>query len=277
MKRRHFAIGRIAGATFAALAAALALCAIGSGAAAADQLSDIKARGALDVGVKADVLGFGFLNPKTNQYEGYEIDVAHELAKRLLGDPNKIKFTTVTAKTRGALLDSGELDMVIATFTITDQRKLILDFSPPYYTDGIALLVQKSSGIKGLKDLNNKTIGVAKGADTATRLTAKASDVNVLLSFAAFETYGEILAALQAGRVQAFSTDGSILKYYEQQDPTTVILPDRYSSEDYGVATRKGGDTLSAWVAAQINNLKNSGTLAKWQQKWGIYNENQGK
>ena len=154
----------------------------------------------------------------------------------MLGDPNKIKFTTVTAKTRGALLDSGELDMVIATFTITDQRKLILDFSPPYYTDGIALLVQKSSGIKGLKDLNNKTIGVAKGADTATRLTAKASDVNVLLSFAAFETYGEILAALQAGRVQAFSTDDTILGGIEAEDPYLKLVGDPFSFEPHGLA-----------------------------------------
>ena len=244
--------------------------------AAADILSDIKARGVLNVGVKADVLGFGFLNPATNQYEGYEIDIARELAKRLLGDPNKIKFTTVTAKTRTALLDSGELDMVIATFTITEQRKLVLDFSPPYYTDGIALLVYKNSGIRSLSDLNNKTIGVAKGADTATRLTEKAG-ANILLNFAAFETYPEILAALQAGRVQAFSTDGSILKYYEQQDHKTTILPDRYSNEDYGVATRKGNDALRDWVAAQITDMQHSGLLKRWQQKWGIYVENQTK
>ena len=265
-------------AYFIALCAAVALTGVLAKPAAADALNDIKTRGVLNVGVKADVLDFGYLNPKTNQYEGYEIDIAHELAKRLLGDPNKVKFTTVTAKTRSALLDSGEIDMVLATFTITEQRKLVLDFSPPYFTDGIALLVQKNSGIKTLADLNNKTIGVAKGADTATRLTDKAAGMgNVLLNFSAFETYGEILAALQAGRVQAFSTDGSILKYYEQQDPSTVILSDRYSNEDYGVATKKGNDSLRDWVAAQITQLRSSGTLKRWQQHWGIYNENQFK
>ena len=269
MKHRSFVL-------FLAAIAAVMLSGAVAKPAAADALADIKTRGVLNVGVKADVLDFGFLNPKTNQYEGYEIDIARELAKRLLGDPNKVKFTTVTPKTRSALLDSGELDLVIATITITDQRKLVLDFSPPYFTDGIALLVQKSSGIKGLADLNNKTIGVAKGADTATRLTNKAADMgNVLLNFSAFETYGEILAALQAGRVQAFSTDGAILKYYEQQDPSTVILPDRYSNEDYGVANKKGNDSLRDWVTAQINDLRNSGALKRWQQKWGIYTENQ--
>src|SRR6516225_4092964 len=143
MKHRSFVL-------FLAAIAAVMLSGAVAKPAAADALADIKTRGVLNVGVKADVLDFGFLNPKTNQYEGYEIDIARELAKRLLGDPNKVKFTTVTPKTRSALLDSGELVLVIATFTITDQRKLVLDFSPPYFTDGIALLVQKSSGIKGL-------------------------------------------------------------------------------------------------------------------------------
>ena len=265
---------RFAAAIFS-IVAALALGMSGGRPASADAVSDIRARGVLNVGVKADVLAFGFLDPKTNQYEGYEIDISRELAKRLLGDPNKIKFTTVTAKTRSALLDSGELDMVIATFTITDKRKLVLDFSPPYFTDGIALLVYKDSGIKGLADLNNKTVGVAKGSDTATRLTDKAG-ANILLNFAAFETYPEILAALQAGRVQAFAVDGSILRYYNQQDPKTVILPDRYSNEDYGVATKKGNDALRDWVAAQILDMQKSGLLAKWQQKWGIAVENRG-
>jgi len=263
---------RFAGALIVAVAT-FAIGIAGARPASADALSDIKARGYINVGVKADVLDFGYLNPKTNQYEGYEIDIAHALAQRLFGDPSQVKFTTVTAKTRSALLDSGELDMVIATFTITDQRKQVLDFSPPYFTDGIALLVLKDSGIKSLPALNGKTIGVAKGADTATRLTDRAGS-GVSFNFAAFETYPEILAALEAGRVQAFSTDGSILKYYELQDKRTVILPGRYSDEDYGVATKKGNDTLAAWVSAQITDMGNSGTLKRWQQKWGIYYEN---
>jgi putative glutamine transport system substrate-binding protein len=260
---------------FVLAAAALALFAGIAARASAAVIPDIKSRGTLNVGVKADVLDFGYKNPKTNQFEGYEIDIAHEIAKRLLGDPNKINFTPVTAKTRNALLDSGELDFVIATFTITEARKKILDFSPPYFTDGIALLVFKDAGIKGLKDLGGKTIGVAKGADTATRLTEKGKDAGVTFDTAAFETYPEILAALEAGRVQAFSTDGSILKYYEEQDKKTVILPDRYSNEDYGIATKKGNDDLRDFIAGVITDMQKSGALKKLQQKWGIYTENQ--
>lgn len=255
--------------------AALAVLIGGVARAGANVIPDIKSRGALNVGVKADVLAFGYKNPQTNQFEGYEIDIAHEIAKRLLGDPNKINFTIVTAKTRQAMLDSGELDVITATFTITDARKKVVDFSPPYYTSGIALLVLRDSGIKGLKDLSGKTIGFIKGADTAQRLADRAKDLGVTFDAAAFESYPEILAALEAGRVQAFSTDGSILRFYEMQDPKTVILPDRYSNEDYGAATKKGSDDLRDFVAGVITDMQKSGALKKLQQKWGIYRENQ--
>src|SRR5215470_2548746 len=87
----------------------------------ADSLSVIKTRGTLNVGVKADVIGFSYLDPKTEQYEGYEIDIARELAKRLLADPSKVSFTSVTPSTRGTLLDSRAVDMLVATFSITPE------------------------------------------------------------------------------------------------------------------------------------------------------------
>lgn len=263
---------------FRLVAAACACAALMAGAALerpanADSLSNIRTRGTLNVGVKADVLGFAYLNPATEHYEGYEIDIAHELAKRLLGDPNKVSFTSVTPGTRGTLLDSGDVDMLIATFSITPERKIVFNFSPPYYTDGIALLVPKLSGIKGLSDLSGKPIGIAKDTTTASALMAKAGS-DTLLTFAAFDTYGQVLAALQNGKIQAFSTDGSILKYYAQQDQRTIILPVRYSTEPYGVATKKGDDALAKWVADQISDMERSGLLVTWQRKWGIYDQN---
>lgn len=247
------------------LASSLAL------AAGTPTLDRIKQRGVLKAGVKADVLGFGFKNLQTGEYEGYEIEIARLLAKELLGDPKKIEFTPVTPKTRAALLDNGELDLVIATFTITPERRRIVDFSPVYYTDGIKLLVKKNSGIKSLKDMDGKTIGVAKGADTAKRLKEQAEKLGAKrVRFAEFETYPEILSALQAGRVQAFSTDGSILKYYESLDKSLVLLPQRYSAEEYGIATKKGNDDLRDYVADFVTGLEKKGVLDRLQDEYGI-------
>jgi putative glutamine transport system substrate-binding protein len=251
-------------------ASLLALLAAAARPASADELSAIKARGAINVGVKADVIGFAYQNPRTEQFEGYEIDIAHELAKRLLGDPNKVNFMAVTPATRGTLLDAGEVDMLIATFSVTPERKIVFNFSPPYYTDGIALMVNKASGIKGLSDMSGKPIGIAKETTTASALMAQAG-TDTLLTFAAFDTYGQVLSALQAGKVLAFATDSSILKSYAEQDANAIVLPKRYSSEPYGVATKKGQDALAKWVSDQITDMDKSGLLVSWQKKWGIY------
>lgn len=242
----------------------------GGGAKAGGALEAIKGRGVLRVGVKNDVPGFGYLNPDTNEFEGFEIDLARLIAKELIGSEN-VEFTAVTAKTRQALLDNDELDMVIATFTVTEERKKQMNFSPTYYTDGIKLLVKKSSGITGLADLDGKTIGVAQGATTPERLGAKAEEIGVNVSFAEFPDYPSIFAALQADRVQAFSVDGAILRGYEMQDPDNmVILPDLYSEEPYGIASKKENTDLADAIAKIINDLQSSGELNQMLAKWGL-------
>ncbi|HFI0508298.1 TPA: transporter substrate-binding domain-containing protein, partial [Streptococcus suis] len=99
-----------------------------------DQVQAIIDRGVLRVGVKQDVPNFGYKNPDTGEFEGMEIDIARKIADELGVD---IEFTPVTAQTRGPLLDNGQVDMVIATFTITEERKLLYNFTTPYYTDAV--------------------------------------------------------------------------------------------------------------------------------------------
>ena len=91
-----------------------------------------------------------------------------------------VEFTTVTAATRGELLDSGDIDAVLATFTITDERKKTWDFSTPYYTDYVSVLVEDSTGIKGLADLKDKVVGVSSGSTSARALVKAMIDEGVL-------------------------------------------------------------------------------------------------
>lgn len=104
-------------------------------------------RGVLKVGVKNAVVGFGFQDTLTGEYSGMEISIAEKIAEELGVD---VEFTTVTAATRTELLDSGDIDCVLATFTITDERKQSWDFTTPYYTDYVTVLVEDSSGIASL-------------------------------------------------------------------------------------------------------------------------------
>lgn len=228
----------------------------------------IKDRGKLKVGVKVDVPKFGYKDPKTDKIDGFEIDIAKAMAKKILGDSSKIEFEPVTAKTRGPLLDSGDVDMDISTFTVTDERKKSYNFSDSYFTDGVALMVKKSANIKSLKDLNGKTIGVAQTSTSKAAIQQEADKEGVKIKFSEFAGYPEIKSALDAGRVDCFSVDGSILAGY--LDKTTEILPDRFSPQDYGIATKKGNDGLAKIVNDTVDEMKKSGDLDKLIKKWGI-------
>jgi putative glutamine transport system substrate-binding protein len=227
----------------------------------------IKDRGVLKAGVKVDVPKFGYKDPKTNQIDGFEVDIVRAIAKEILGDPNKIELVPVTAKTRGPALDNGEVDVVVATFTITEERKKSWNFSQPYYQDAVGLLVKKGTA-KSLKDLNGKKIGVAQSATTKQVLQQAAEKEGIKVEFLEFATYPEIKAALDADRVQAFSVDGAILAGYV--DDKTEILPDRFAPQDYGVATKKSNEGLAKLVDEVISKLKSSGERDKLLSKWGL-------
>ncbi len=232
--------------------------------------ADVKAiqdRGILKVGVKADVPKFGYKNT-SNTYEGFEVDLAKALAKKILGDESKVEFTSVNAKTRGPLLDNGSVDMDICTFTITEERKKSYNFSDSYFTDSIGLLVKKDSGIKSIKDLDGKKVGVAQSATTKKSFQAEADKQGIKVEFLEFASYPEIKSALDSGRVDCFSVDGAILNGYV--DDSTVILDDRFSPQEYGVATKLSNTGLAKLVNDEVNALKSSGDLQKMIDKWGI-------
>ena len=157
----------------AAESTAAATTETGAEAPAADGelAADVQAivdRGVLRVGVKNAVVGFGFQDTLTGEYSGLEISLAEKIAESLGVD---VEFTAVTAATRTELLDSGDIDCVLATFTITDERKQSWDFSTPYFTDYVTVLVEDKSGITSLADLVDKKVGVSSGSTSAKALT----------------------------------------------------------------------------------------------------------
>ena len=222
----------------------------------------------LRVGVKIDVPRFGYQSPETGQVEGFEVDLAKELAKELKGSEDNLKLTGVNVTTRGAMLDNGSLDAALSTFTITDSRKRSYNFSQPYYTDHIGILVKKDAGIASLADLDGKTIGVAQSATTKEKLQAAADELGITLNFNEYATYPEIKIALVSGRIDAFSVDESILAGYV--DDTTTLLREQFSPQEYGVATALNNKELAAEIDRVIGEMKEDGRLAALQEKWGL-------
>ena len=238
-------------------------------AAVAPDIKAIKDRGILKVGVKVDVPKFGYKDPKTGKIDGFEIDLTKALAKKILGDENKIELQGVVAKTRGPLLDNGDLDTVIATFTITEERKNSYNFTDPYYTDGVGLMVKKSSGLKSLKDMNGKRIGVPQSATARKALQAEVDKIpGMKVSFLEFGTYAEVKTALDAGRIDVYSIDVAILMGY--MDDSVEILSDRYAPQLYGAATKKNNTALAKLINDTFADMKKSGEMDKLLSKWGL-------
>lgn len=237
-------------------------------AATADGIQKIKDRGVLKVGVKFDVPKFGFKDPQSGKVEGFEIDLAKAIAKNILGDENKIDLTSVVAKTRGPLLDSGEIDLCIATFTITDERKQTYNMTSPYYEDPVGFLVKKDSGIKSLKDLNGKVIAVPQGATTRKGVQEAADKAGIKVDFLEFPTYSECKTAVSAGRADAYAMDTSNLLGYV--DNATELLPDKIAPQLYGAATKKDNKALFDLVEKTFEDMKKSGEMDKLLQKWGL-------
>ena len=231
----------------------------------------ITQRGVLRVGVKTDVPGFGLLDTATNTYSGIEIDLAYKIAEELGID--KVEFTPVTAATRGQLLDSGDIDIVAATFTINEERKTSWNFTTPYYTDAVSLLVKNDSGIETFEDLAEIKIGVATGSTSKAALIAAAAEAKVTLdedkNFEEYASYPEIKAALDAGRVQAFSVDGSILAGYV--DNTNHIVESiRFSPQEYGLASKKDATEWSAYLENLVTGWLADGTMAQIIEDNGV-------
>lgn len=130
-----------------------------AGGAAADSaaIAKIKERGKLLVGVKFDTRLFGLKDPASGNVEGFDIDISKAIAKKILGDENAIELKEVTSKTRIPMLNNGEIDMVVATMTITEDRKKEVDFSDVYFQAGQSLLVKKGSPITGLESVTKDT------------------------------------------------------------------------------------------------------------------------
>ncbi|WP_346666097.1 transporter substrate-binding domain-containing protein [uncultured Mailhella sp.] len=252
----------------ALLLSAIAILAISTSAPAATLPDDVQAivkRGELRVGVKSDVPGFS-MQDLSGEYAGMEVDLAKKIAEAMGLKPDKVSFTAVTAKTRGQLLDTGDIDMVLATFTITPERKNIWNFSSAYYTDAVSLLVKKNGGIKGYADLTSKLVGVAEGSTSKDAIIAAAKENGVTLTdtdnIQTFPDYPSIKAALDAGQVQAFCVDGSILSGY--LDPSTEILTTvRFAPQEYGVATKLSNKGLAAFVEENITKWLSDGTIDK--------------
>ncbi|MGT2906418.1 transporter substrate-binding domain-containing protein [Streptococcus dentiloxodontae] len=255
----------------AAFAAALLLTSKPSQADTASDLLSSKTvqkivkAGVLKVGVKQDVPNFGYYSAESGNYEGMEIDLAKKIADKL---GVKVEFTPVTAQTREALMDNGTIDLLIATYTITEERQASYAISNPYYYDEIGFLVRSKSNIQKISDLDGMTIGVAQGASTKAALEEYAKAHDLTFNYVQLGSYPELAISLYADRIDAFSVDKSILTGYESKNAR--ILDEGFSTQEYGVAAKKSNQDLIDYVNTLLTDWKSDGSLNKLYDKYDL-------
>lgn len=250
---------------FAAIGAlvALASAAFPHAASAEDTLATIKARGKMIVGVKADYPPFGFLDGDKNV--GLEIDLLHDIARDLLGNPNAIEFVPVVSANRFQFLNTSKVDFLFSTVTITDARKLVVDFSTPYMRSGWQVLVKRSnSSVNEATDLKGKTVVVVPGSTGEAGVSKLVPEATLLK----LPQTSEALDAVDQGRADAFVQDAALLVGLTAQKPQYKVVGNSHDDAPIGAACRKGDGAPCDYISKEIAKFAKSGLLAREYRKW---------
>ena len=239
------------GAATAAAAMALGLTACG-GSDGGDGGESFK------VGIKYDQPGMGL--KEGNEYTGFDVDVAKYIADKLGHSEDSIEWVQSPSGQRETLLETGQVDMIVATYSITDSRKEKVDFAGPYFIAGQDLLVRADdSSISGPDDLDGKRLCSVTGSTSAQNVQKEVPGVNLQ----EFGTYSECVSALVSNAVDALTTDDTILAGYAAQpqyEGKLKVVGNTFSEERYGVGIAKGKTEMCEQINEAITSMIEDGS-----------------
>jgi len=215
-----------------------------AGAAQASTLDDVKKKGFVQCGVSQGLAGFSSPDDKGN-WSGLDVDLCRAVAAAVFGDPQAVKFTSLSAKERFTALQSGEIDVLSrnSTYTVGRDTSLGLDFAAVVYYDGQGFIVHKSLGVKSAKELNGASICTETGTTTELNIADYFRSHKMEYKAIAFSNNDEAVAAYDAGRCDVYTTDQSGLyanRLKMAKPEENIVLPDIISKEPLGPVVRHG-------------------------------------
>lgn len=229
-------------------------------------LDDIKAKEKIVVGIKNDSKPFGFI--KDGKFQGFDIDIAKEISKEIFSsnDEKYIEFIPLNASERISALNTGKVDILVATLSMNKSREAIIDFSNPYFVAGQTLMVAKNSYIGSIEQLNNKNVAVVLGTTGEKTLRTLAPVANSVGAF----NYHEAFNMLKKGQVEAILADDSLLYGILSENKNYKILNSRYTEEYYAVGIRKCPENkeLKKQINQTIRKIQENGRMAQIKSKW---------
>ena len=234
---------------------------------AGSAMAEIRERGKLIVGVDQNTYQFGYRNPFTGAVEGFDIDMAKEIATAIFGTAEgKLQLKVLTSAQRVPAVKNGDVDLVVETMTINCERRRDVEFSSVYYMARQRVLVKNGSDIEGVDSLGGKRVCAAHGSTSIARIVNLEVDPKPV--GVGVDSWTDCLVMLQQNQVDAVSTDDTILAGLRAQDPFTTLLDDSLSQEPYGMAMSKDAPEFTRFVNAVIEDLRTSGRWVQIYDRW---------
>lgn len=239
----------------------------GSGAAGA-VVAKAKA-GSLVIGVKYDQPALGLKGP--NGVEGFDVDVAKYIATKLGAPAGKVTFKEARSENRESFLANGNVDLVIATYSITPKRLPLVTFAGPYIITHQDIMVRASdNSIKALADLKGKNICAVSGSNSWKNITDGTNKQNLKVAAKTVPAagYGDCITKLKGNTVDAVSTDATILAGFVGQNPDLKVVNAPFTDEKYGIGIKKGDITDCNAVNTAVTDMYSDGTAKQLWDKW---------
>jgi polar amino acid transport system substrate-binding protein len=231
---------------------------------AGSTMAAIEKRGYLRVGVDQTIDLTSYRNPITGQLEGFDVDVAEQIAKAIFGNPDRIQFKAITSAERIPVIQQGQVDIVVDSMTITCARQKLVDFSADYFNAGQQVLVPKTSQATGIGNLGGQRVCADAGTTSIQQIQAQPSRPVPV----AADNWTDCLVMLEQNQVAAISTDNSVLAGLAAQDPETKLVGPLFTVEQHGIAISKNTPDLVRFVNAVLERMRTDGTWTSLYREW---------
>ncbi|ACL22583.1 extracellular solute-binding protein family 3 [Desulfitobacterium hafniense DCB-2] len=234
-----------------------------NGASSAGSLEEIKQRGTLRIGVFSDKPPFGYVDAN-GQNQGFDVEIARRFAKDLLGDESKVEFVLVEAANRVPYLESNKVDIIMANFTVTEERKQKVDFANPYMKVALGIVSPNGALITSIDQLQGQKVIVNKGTTAQDYLTKNHPDLELLK----YDQNTEAFEALKDGRGAALAHDNTEVLAWAKSNPGfTVGVPTLGSTDTIAPAVKKGDTELLNWINQELAELAKEDFIKKAYEK----------
>ena len=224
------------------------------------QMKALADQGTINVGVKYDQPGLGFKGAADDVPAGFDVEIAKILVASLGIDPesDKVKWVETISDNREPFLQQNKVDLVLASYSITDERRQVVGQAGPYMQTGQQVLVKEDSAVKGVADLKGKEVCSVTGSTSLENVKTQG------MKPVGFDTYSECVEKVLDGTVEAMSTDGTILLGYAAQNEGDLkVVGDEFSEERIGVGYSKDHPEMCQWITDTLKKAQDDGNWDK--------------